>query len=1188
NDFAKLVNDSAAIDRIRKGNFTEAFLQGLVKKKYFVFFYSTDSTFHESLVCWNTQQVLPYPSLLYEKRNKGFVKLQNGYYVWNRYYVHDVKAIALILVKWDYIIENDNLENTFSNDATITSNYDISAAGQGAAIKSIDGKDLFFIQEKSVHAIYKNNPVAVALQLLAVLFILLFVHSGASFFAIRRPLWKGAVLLLFVLLLFRILGHFFKIPINFRQFELFDPAIYSSSPVLRSLGDMLINAFFFVWFILFIRYHLNERGTKLNFKSPNAKWILLGCGSIIIIVATYAGSYIIRSLVTDSKISFNVINFFELNFYSVIGFILLSCMAISYFFICQVTLYLLKPFFPVSFIPLFLFTALEGLIILSFRIGNISGGFEIYVLLWLLLFLFLLNNSFLHLMTSKIISSKLVFWLFFFSVSISAIIVVENRNKEFRNRIHYAELLASKADPATETLVNTMLTPFSEDFLTDNFSRFFSPESNANLKDSLVNENIAAYTNKYQTKVFAFSADEKPLYNRDSTTYDEINTILNTQSKPTRVPGLRYYDEAYDMISYISKKILYKREGGLNGYIFIVISPKKQKIDAISPTLFSNVNNNSIENSSLYKFAIYKNWKLITSHNDYPFPSVIQKKDFPQQLQFRPKNNSSELWYYAGADKMVVIVKENSLSIESITLFSYFFCSFLIITAIFWLINVIIKSRFNRSRFRSYWQLTIRNQIHGTIIFVSVISFFVIGFATILFFISRYNNNNREKLSRTIRIMENEIKNSISDGWIMQDSLGMANDQKFEDMITRISEIHGTDVNLYDLQGNLRASSLPLPYIKGIVSTRMHPLAFYHLNNLKEVQYFQKENIGKLSFISNYVPVIDAAGNDYAYLNIPYFTSQANLKEEISNFLVTIINLNAFIFLLAGIVALFITNRITNSFSVIGDKMKKINLGGINEAIEWKRDDELGNLVNEYNKMVSKLEESARVLAKTEREGAWREMARQVAHEIKNPLTPMKLSMQFLQKSIENNAPNVKELSASVANTLVEQIDHLSQIASDFSQFANIGDSKKELIDINESLRTVLHLYTGNDRLHLTKRLLPNTVIINADKTHINRLFTNLILNAIQAVPESRIAEINIVESLKNGKLLIKISDNGQGIPEDVRSKIFTPNFTTKSSGTGLGLAMCKRIVEQADGEIWFETEEGVGTSFFIEFPVVG
>lgn len=1193
NDFIKLVNDSIAMDKIRSGDFSEQFLQGLIKKKYFVFFYSTDSTSHEALICWNTQQVLPYPSLLYEKRDKGFVKLQNGYYVWNRYNVKGVKALALIPVKWDYIIENDNLKNDFVNDAAITQNYDISQEkGRGAVIKSVDGKELFYIHEKSASSTYKNNPVAVILQFIATLLILLFVQLCASFFALKGPLWKAVLLLLVTILVIRTLGYYFNIPLNLRQFELFDPAIYSSSRILRSLGDMFINALFFVWFILFVRHHLNEKRAVIDIKSPNGKWWVLGAGSIIIIITTYVGSYIIRSLVADSKISFDVINFFTLNIYSLVGFLLLSCLAIGYYFLCQMVLHFIKPFFPKSLVPLYLFVAVEGLMVLSFRIGNISGGFEIYVLLWLLLFIFLLNNSLLNLLASKVISSRLVFWLFFFSVSITAIIVMENKEKELRSRLHYAEILASKSDPSSETLVNTMLTPFRDDFLADNFNRFYDERTNHSLKDSLINENISAYTNKYQTKVFSFTADEKRLFNTDSATYNEINTILNTQSKTTNVPGLYYYDKAYDMISYISKKTLRNYRGELVGYVFILVSPKKQKLDALSPTLFSNANNNSIENSSLYRFAIYNNWKLVTSNNDYAFPSVIQKKEFAeQQLTFKQKKNFSELWYYAGADKMIVIVKENSLSIESITLFSYFFCSFLIITAIFWVINVVIRSRFNRTRFRNYWHLTIRNQIHGTIIFVSVVSFFVIGFATILFFISRYENSNREKLSRTIRIMENEVKNSISSGWIMNDSLGGRTDrydQNFEDVITKISEIHGTDVNLYDLQGNLRVSSLPLPYIKGIVSTRMHPLAYYHLNNLKEVQYFQKENIGKLSFVSNYVPVIDAAGNDYAYLNIPYFTSQANLKEEISNFLVTIINLNAFIFLLAGIVALFITNRITHSFSVIGDKMKEINLGGINEAIKWSRNDELGELVNEYNKMVRKLEESARVLAKTEREGAWREMARQVAHEIKNPLTPMKLSMQFLQKSIESNAPNVKELSASVANTLVEQIDHLSQIASEFSQFANIEDSKKEMLNLNEALQNVLHLHTSNERVQITKKLLPQAIYINADKTHINRLFTNLILNAIQAVPAEEMAKLEITEYMKDGSILVEIKDNGQGIAEEVRSKIFTPNFTTKTSGTGLGLAMCKRMVEQADGRIWFETTLGEGTSFFIEFPLAG
>jgi two-component system nitrogen regulation sensor histidine kinase NtrY len=341
-----------------------------------------------------------------------------------------------------------------------------------------------------------------------------------------------------------------------------------------------------------------------------------------------------------------------------------------------------------------------------------------------------------------------------------------------------------------------------------------------------------------------------------------------------------------------------------------------------------------------------------------------------------------------------------------------------------------------------------------------------------------------------------------------------------------------------------------------------------------------------LIFLSNYVPVIDAEGNEYAYLNIPYFTSQNKLKDEISNFLVTIINLNAFIFLIAGIVALFIANRITNSFSLISEKMKKINLGKRNEAIVWNRNDEIGGLVMEYNKMVNKLDESAVALAKTEREGAWREMARQVAHEIKNPLTPMKLSMQFLQKSIENNAPNVKELSSRVAGTLVEQIDHLSNIASQFSQFANIENANKEKIDLNESLRSIQQLYDGNDKIKLHWQLLSEPVYIIADKTHINRLLTNLIQNGLQASAEDTLPEIYISEQLIDDSVLLKLKDNGVGIPEEIQAKIFIPNFTTKSSGTGLGLAMSKQIVEQSNGTIYFETSTNNGTAFFINFPL--
>jgi nitrogen fixation/metabolism regulation signal transduction histidine kinase len=213
-------------------------------------------------------------------------------------------------------------------------------------------------------------------------------------------------------------------------------------------------------------------------------------------------------------------------------------------------------------------------------------------------------------------------------------------------------------------------------------------------------------------------------------------------------------------------------------------------------------------------------------------------------------------------------------------------------------------------------------------------------------------------------------------------------------------------------------------------------------------------------------------------------------------------------------------------------------------------------------------------------------MARQVAHEIKNPLTPMKLNLQYLQMAIDNDSPNVKDISVYVAKTLVEQIDHLSNIAGDFAQFANISQSKNQVFNLSDSLKHIVSLYSANDNIKINLKISDDKVMIVADKTQINRLFTNLLQNAFQSVPEDKIAEINLSIDVIDNNVRVAVKDNGTGISPEMISKIFTPNFTTKTSGTGLGLAMCKGIVEKANGSIWFETEEGRFTIFFVELPV--
>lgn len=1187
--FQQICSDSSFNTALVNGDFVEADLLSLKKLPYFFYVYKIDEYDEYTLKFWNTNSTLPSSALIYLSGNSGFVKLSNGFYVWNKHETDSLMMIALMPVKYNYIITNDYLKNDFAFKSDKLEGYDLTFENKGLPIESIYGNELFSIESKYNIGVKENHVLSVVFIVVAIFIGIFFLQLLANFLArITKPIF-GIVFFIGIILLFRIISYKIDFPINTRQFELFDPAIYGSSYVLKSLGDLLVNVILGLWGALFTRAIIVQYNLKITTKRFWQRWVVIIAGLVLILAAVYTGTYIIKTLVADSQISFDVMNFFSLNVYSVVGFIILCSIANTFYLLCITVMNLMQPILPTNMLIMYVLVLVLGLIYLSFHIGRLDGGVHIYVLIWLTLFLFLINNKYFIITSGGTASARLIFWQILFSASITSLIILQNKNKEIESRKYYAEALAAKADPTSETLINTMLTDFREDYLADNFHKLLSPYQNKAFKDSLLEGNMSGYIDRYETRILSYDMHEEPLHNEDSISFNDLNTIFETQAKPTGIANLYYYDLSYDKYSYISKKVLRQVDGQLLGYVFILANLKVDNVDAVYPELFNRGQENSLENSTRYSFAIYSNGKLISSYNDYPFATTINMGAFSRGDYFEiEKKGFHELWYNAGAGRMVVIVNENKLIIQSITLFSYFFCAFLIITFLIWLINALITSRFKLKVFRSYWRMNLRNQIHGTIIFISVLSFLVIGAASILFFVNRYQNNNREMLSRVIHIMENEVKSFTRGDTSVNpvSSIQNLSSEQLDNAIRRISEVHGTDVNLYNLDGSLAVSSLPLPYNKGILSTMMEPVAFFHMHKNNEVQFFQQERIGKLTFISNYKPVINKDGDKFAYLNIPYFTSESNLKEEISNFLVTIINLNAFIFLIAGIVAFFITSRITGTFSVISEKMKMINLEKENVPISWSRDDEIGQLVQEFNTMLGKLDASAEALAKTEREGAWREMARQIAHEIKNPLTPMKLSMQYLQKAMSQKSEDVQELTNNVAKTMVEQIDHLSYIASEFNQFANIEHSNKVILNLNDVLRSIIALFNADPNVELNYTLYKDEVLIEADKSHINRVFTNLIQNAIQSVPEERKPVIRITQVMHDKEMIVSIRDNGSGIPDEIRQKIFMPNFTTKTSGTGLGLAMCKRMVEHAGGKIWFETEINSGSIFYVSFPL--
>ncbi|MFY7839569.1 MAG: HAMP domain-containing protein, partial [Lacibacter sp.] len=985
-DFARLLTDSSLLLKLKTGKADLETVENLIDKDYFIFVASDEADGFQTRF-WNTQAILPSDSLWQRTDGIWFERLINGYYTVYKKTKKlsdgsSCQAMALIPVKWNFFVTADYISNDFAYLSGIEKYYNLSDVAESELkVQSTDATDLFWLKEIN-NLPQPLNSTTIVFRLLAMLCIFMFLHKLAAMLTGNYSFAAGLWFLIVVILLLRISSYYFPIPFNLRQFGLFDPSVYGSNKILRSLGDLLINSFLLLWVLLFIRRY-GKLTRKISAKvKPTAGLVI---STLLLFGTTIVFGNVIKSLVSDSQISFDVINIFKLNVFSFAGFFVLGSLALNYFIIADWMAGYLKHYSHRRMALQLVTLTVTGLAYLTFNINSSSVIYQLCLLGWLLLLVVLLNNKRMRL---NFLSSngKTIFWLFFFSLSLTLLLISENSNREWKDRIRTAEKLSLQTDPSSENLLNIAMRNFRSDFLEQQFYRFSRSGDNQLLKDSLISENFSGYLNVFETEIYTFDKDEYPLFNVDSVSFNTLNTVYNLQSKQTSSSEWKYYEESFDKFYYIARKAVADTAADQKqGYVFVISRPKRYADEKFNADIFYRSDTKVPDNTVAYAYAIYKGTELINSVNDYPFPIHLDSLSKGDKTERRVnKKGYSELWYSSTSNLTVIIAKSQNRLLETITLFAYLFCVFLLMLASFRLVQYFLQLGLRPAEWKAHLQLTFRTQVHTTIIGISIFSFLIIGASTIFFFINRHSRINKERLSRSIAIMKAEVESALRNHAIFDDVLKLYDDPSsavLQGKINRISEIHGVDVNIYDPNGNLQLSSQPYYYNKGLLSRKTDPLAYYKLSKEYLVQTIENEKVGALSYMSIYVPVRDDDGKTYAYLNIPYFTSQNELKQEISNFLVTLINLNAFIFLIAGLIAFFVTSRITNSFAIISEKMKEIKLGKTNEAIVWNRNDEIGELVQEYNRMVKQLEESANLLARSEREGAWREMARQVAHE---------------------------------------------------------------------------------------------------------------------------------------------------------------------------------------------------------------
>jgi len=1197
--FERLAADARLTDHLFRRSYNEDELKAIYNRDYYIFAYDSSAT-GRWLVFWSTNAVQPEEQLVF-KGGAGFVKLKNGYYeVITRTMPapagHKRCLVGLIPVKLEYSINNDYLVDHFYDKPVLGREYEIHMRPPGIPVLNNRNIILFYLHYDPALNVSPPNLLSVVLRVLGVICVLIFINLFATLMARQKNPLIGFFFLLFMVLTLRVLSYMYPFPFDLRALNIFTPFIYAKNEIFPSLGDLLLNVLLTFWMLLFFREHVKTINAP-KLKQEWQRWAVIALSSLVVYIVGQFLSELIQSLVIDSRISFDVTNPFSLNEYSVIGFIILGFIAFSFLFFSQIINYLLNELTGFRLRTKYIFLGAVGLVWLLFRLKNPELPYFVVMVIWLLFYVVVLD-MFAHRFEKSLGTVSFVFWLVLLTITTSAVLVYYNNKKELTLRERLAVDLSKQRDPYLEMLLNDVSRNMEDD---ERIQILFQDMRSASQlpKELLVNElqqkYFKGYLSRFNATFYFFDENGYPVFPSDTASMYSLNPrILQHSDQVGNDNDLYYNERSFNDYSYIGRKVFMK-DSIILGSLVYELTPAVINSQKLYPELLvdGEINDPEKETSAAYSYAIYDKGILVSNINDFAFPIKLYASDIPEtDVSEKKVRGNSMLIYKASKDKIVMVVKESRSFIEFITLFAYMFCLFLLIIVIYKLLDLLIKARMRIGPLRTLVDVSIRKKVHGTIIFVVVFAFIILGVTTVLFFINRSDAENRERLSKTMSEVAHDVEKEF-DSQRMFDNLEDIYDPIFQaglqSSMSDIAEDRALDINIFDRDGNLQVSTQPLMTEKGLLSRKMQPQAYFHMFRLNEIQYIQKEEIGSMNYFSGYVPLRDTTGEVFAYLNVPYFATQTERNQQISNFLVALINFNAFIFLIAGMLALLITNSITRSFSLVTEKLRNVSLGQRNDEIEWDKDDEIGALVKEYNKMVRKLEISAAKLAKSEREGAWREMARQVAHEIKNPLTPMKLSIQYLQRAIDNDSPNVKQLTNNVAHTLVEQIEHLSNIASDFSAFSRIGEAVNEVMLLNEVLHSLNGLYQGQPGCEILYNEPERPCYVYADKTQMNRLFTNLLQNAIQAIPESRSGRIVMhMEATTDDKwVVVSVQDNGEGISPEIQSRIFVPNFTTKNSGTGLGLAMCKNIVEQARGEIWFLTRLNTGTTFYVKLPLV-
>lgn len=1118
---------------------------------------------NDSLKYWNSNQlpILRFAEIHFPE--EGILHLQNGWYYTVLRNERDLLIAASVLIKRDYSYENDDLINGFAPELGTDLMADV-------GIDKVEGYPISDKRGNYVFSVIPNDQQVVSKADSVILLCLVLLAATLWLFWITSLLknvsgWSkfGLIVLVAALRIASIKLGWLSI---FSDEFAFNPMIYGSNSWFPNVGEYLLNVLFLTFILFWINDVLANRSGR-----KTGKWFSL-LVFLMVLPVWMLNLYFIQDLINNSTIPLSLDELFTTDTFTLL--ILVSWGVLFYIFfrlLQSVSEMAIKDnWHPaqlsvISFIWCCIYIFYE----LNYGTKLLLTGLLPMFLYGIVLFLAVRSGK-----NSRLGVGLLI--LSIFTLVLSVTMNGLNDRKEREERKVYANLLATDKNIETELEFQLLKPVLPEDKFLKSFLKSPGSIGSIDFHDNMERRFFNNYWERYELGFELLDTHEHSVLASDKVDTSYLTSIRELIAKSGELSeldsSLYYIRDFSSEFNYIGLSELFSGDT-LLGTLVCTMKSKKIPEEIGFPRLLISKEAAVMEPLESYSIAKYHDGKLTMQYGDFNFPTVLSVLPVQNQKNktFFSFGQYDHLLYRRSASDTVILSRKKNDSLDLVTSISYLFTFFGLL-----LLPMLFRTGSGLER----RTMTLAMKIQLVLVSLVFLSLLAFGWGSGVFIRSQYNSYSNDVITEKLSSVETEVRAKLGDF----DHLSIdKNGDYMQFILQKFSRVFFTDINLYDANGYLMATSKPKLFNMGLISDQINPIAFKNLKYGKKSEYVHQERIGLLDYSSAYQPFYSNDGKQLAYINLQHFGQQREFESQIEQFLISIINVFILLLAISILLAIVISNWLTQPLRALQTSFTNLQFGKRNEPISYDKNDEIGALVKEYNQKLEELEFTAEQLARSERESAWREMAKQVAHEIKNPLTPMKLSVQQLLRTYDPQDERSKEKLEKVANSIVEQIDALTNIANEFSNFAKMPRPNEAEVELLTLVQHVVEVFSAEEKVRLSITSKEKRILVKGDKDQLMRVFNNLIKNAIQAIPTDREGLVNITLESKEDTIKVIVQDNGTGIEKDKQSKIFVPYFTTKSTGTGLGLAMVKQIVENHGGWIDFETTPGVGTSFIFE-----